>query len=114
MTSEKYEELKKLKNSLINNMLVRIIGFKRSGQAHGAEATKSQYVGKIVPIIKIVPSVSAVLVKLEHALIKEHYFHYSEIETPKMPHQSINTDPLKIEYDFNSYEKFFTDFLILR
>jgi hypothetical protein len=103
MTFEQYEMLQK---SSINGILLKIMNYKRSAIAHGGEQTKFRFLGKTVPAIRTVPSCDAILVMLEGATVEALHFHYSEIELVGNPLQ-LTTEPVKCEYDLNSYNKFF-------
>ena len=112
MTFEQYEALTASKIN-VNVLQARITGYFRSGGTFGAEATKFRFLGKIVPIIRIVPHSDAILVRLEGVPTtneqSDHHFHYSEIEIigDPIPLPFRCVGPSKIEYKLESYKKFF-------
>jgi hypothetical protein len=108
MTFEQYEELAKLKVS-VKGLQARIMGYMRSGGRFGAQAAKFRFLGRTVPIIRIVPYSDAILVRFEGERTSEHHFHYSEIEIVEdpIPLALRCIGPSKIEYNLDSYKKFF-------
>jgi len=108
MTFEQYEALKASKIN-VNVLQAKIVGYRRSGGTFGAEATKFSFLGRTVPIIRIVPHSDAILVRLEGGATSEHHFHYSEIEIigAPIPLPFRCVGPSKIEYNLDSYKKFF-------
>jgi hypothetical protein len=108
MTFEQYTALATSKIN-VTTLRAKILGYERSVKTWGAEPIKSRCINKIVPIIEIKRDIGAILVSLKENKASEYHFHYSEIEIIGSP-APISFHPVglsKIEYNLDSYKKFF-------